>query len=407
MVIDCGLNINININTIHNLENKTRSYLSSLAIMVGMRSNLLELKRMAISAHSTSKFNQYDWLNEDELQQFYKEQKPKRECSNKNKYAKSRLGSKVQSSPKGAVKTKDVLVDKPMKLLRALLDVCYIKLGRLPSMKNCFDFAEKYFLLNIADKMEDYYKYQSATCFALVSQQTEMPPQPSWFNVQEPIGYIMGGFLGRLLRKMIWKGKSKLDTTSFSSRWQGGLNLDAIAENERREHAISFTYSLMDCKRACLAVSSKKQKKAMEDHAKAMTGAVYLGTACEPLENPILVKIGEKVRSLCYSMIGNYQPKKWVPPSSSSHFDGTRAQGGAHRFFRDLFSITALSTPILLGMASYKYKLSFVYGHYHPYKGMIIEIGKESGDGPVCAKVHKVLEPFKVCVITCGEFGDY
>lgn len=282
-------------------------------------------------------------------------------------------------------------VEKVSDLVRSVLDVCYIQLGRLPSMAQLLIFCQRYFLYSLIDQLEDAYKFHSAFQFSRMLHQEELPPKPNLFP-QEVDGFIIGGWVERFLRR----GRKHFE---LSNR-----------DNEKDQIYIGFSYSLMDCKRGCPAVSPMKQAKALDDHQKAMTGSAYLGTSLPDEPSPILKEIMKCSREIFKECVGPFRPRHWVPPSVSAHFDGSRKQGGAHYSLKEILYYGYE----LIGMIAYRTKLSFVYGHYVCNKDSLIELYNKWHenrnfliDPRINANVHIVLEPFKVRTITCGESIPY
>jgi hypothetical protein len=192
---------------------------------------------------------------------------------------------------------------KSLALTRGLLDTLVVLFDRLPSFRQISDFAMKYFYLAVSDDMETHYKFQAAYLFSTLMRD-RVPDLPKYFPKFETKGYIIGGWLYRKIRFM-------------------ALNLPTD------EH-LSLAYSIMNIKRAALALSFMKQEEALEKHKRNMLGAEY---KWEKYDENLVQSLSDRTFDVArYIMKGPNNRPSWRPPSASSSNVLSKGDGGAHAY---------------------------------------------------------------------------
>jgi len=288
-------------------------------------------------------------------------------------------------------------LEKALQLFQGLLEVLVVHFGIYPPRNHSFHTLIKWWNLASQDKLESYYKTQSAYLFSLVTRQGdiigEMPEIPSWL-VDKP-GFIIGGEFWRRSKHAILHGCSNKEIGGF--------------------------YAIMNVKRAGLAISEMKQSEALATHMKNMHGAAYKPIAvqalsaeikhpmrCVPMEteevlSDILVKFEQL---LVHDFRGRKCDSKWRVPSVNACFEHKRDEGGSHPLFIAPDHKERCRNPKeFIGFAQYKDKHERVFVPYRPDK-LYSELMASTIPDPE-ATVHKVLEPFKARIITAGPGRTY
>jgi len=448
---------NISLKPIVSVVNCMKKFAEDLAMFVEGCPTVDEQTLTRLKTHLSNKYALrlteddilFKYITPSELQEFrggiitLREVKLRKEKLDRLKAKRSR-----SNRPEKEVMTiKELMVEswnKAFQLTRAVLDVIVVKCGmkNLPHNFQILKFYLKYIFLAIKDCMEDVFKFQSACAYSKALGQVELPPRPECLPGEELDGIIIGGRVQRWISR------------GWRRAYKDQLNTD--------QRVTDFCYSLMNCKRACPAVSLKKQAAATKDHKANMRGAQYKGKSLDPNENEKLLQIAACVKILTDKCIGKWSPAEHLPPSASAHFDGTRVNGGAHNMLKEVVKQeytkildekgNTIRTPVLVdigcvatisedGLPSMK----ILKGDYHPptlVRQLVIdsltyvdtgkyleisiphdgyemnfrfadnyckELSPERNDriNPIKAKVYLVLEPFKVRPITCGEAHYY
>jgi hypothetical protein len=163
-------------------------------------------------------------------------------------------------------------------------------------------FLAKYSIAALVDLGEDFLKYQTNYIACRLFRQTEYPTRP----VQLPDGEV-DGFLFR-----------------SQYRWLSHKLRNAA---ER----LQIGYSLIQFKRGCKPVSVLKRAKAIADHAKALG---RIGASEDDLDFQI-----KEVTRTVLEVLGERSPEhleRLLPPSTSAHYEHTRAEYGALPRLREL-----------------------------------------------------------------------
>jgi hypothetical protein len=263
-------------------------------------------------------------------------------------------------------------------------------------------FILKYFRLACLDLGEKVLKYHLNYLFCRASRQTDLdefvlrekPPCEQGLD-----GYLFGG------RSMNW------------------LHRNLFLKKFNKKSAC-IAYTLLQSKRAWNPISRGLVTESLKKHRKAL---------CEPKELPINGMLLEEVKRTVREVIPkrDYSFSERVP-SSSSHFDSTRREGGAQGYLseylvdRDHF----LSTE-LIGYVEVGHKPMEVRGFprnnrivskrendlvplRNRYARALIKIGLgifelefDGFEDQFEAEVHVVLEPAKARIITAGPVVSY
>jgi len=259
--------------------------------------------------------------------------------------------------------------DKVIALYQGIVDVLVVHIGRLPSIQSMKNFINKYCSLYLLDIAEKRFKFHTAYLCCLL---TGSPLPVGSLPIGEVPGVIIGGWVRRFFTS------SKI-------------------EDIRK---ISLALALQNAKRAALSISQDQQEQFLVDHKENMKGAAYEGAAYQDE----LGEVREKVRALTeiYYKGHDFSKIRWRTPATSSCFEASREDGGPQSLFRDgdshLVGTLCESHSDLLPIPVWGADL------IEAKNQCLLQLLETS---KINATVHKVLEPFKVRVITAGEGLPY
>lgn len=177
---------------------------------------------------------------------------------------------------------------------------CFFK--RELTERDLVGFLAKYCVAALADLGEDFLKYQTNYVACRLFKQTEYPVRPTTLPVTEKDGFLFTSQYRWLFHRL----------RNASKRLQIG-------------------YSLIQFKRGCKPVSVLKRLRACAKHAKALgrtgKGARELSPWIKEVKRTVREILGEKPKD---------KLERLLPPSTSAHYNYTRAEYGALPRLREL-----------------------------------------------------------------------
>ena len=305
----------------------------------------------------------------------------------------------------------DDILDRAFSLYIGVVECLYINLRFCP-MHSCDSTLEFYLVLALQGRIEDFFKYFSVEIFCRHTHQVELPPRPECLTDLPLNMYLCLGATGRYIKK--------------------------IVKNHNSRNSITTLFSLTTVKNCGSPLSASKQTRFFLKHIKNMTGSAYdcpkldeyleaCGITTFTLEKAYnkFSGISDRIKKhisniICHLYYQRSKPLTWKSPSQGATVQSGRSECGMMGYVKNNYTCERE----LYGMANFGPNCPIIpiYRDYNP-DDTFVELKERLrrvfhpepwilGRPPVfnsrpSARVHAVLEPFKVRPITAGSADLY